>query len=251
MKMLPMTKQEWSEMKLTTKDFNKAKRALEAASVPRNDFIIMDDLVPSNPDPKLQERCQYWYNYLQDQSGAAKTKGNNPMAYNNSPTTANVSMTVAATAPKSDTQTQREYLLSRLDGLKSRYDSVPPKLCVTLRELFNLDAPGFPRKPQDLIDAITKGKFTLDQKRIDKINARQEEYDEDESGYDAWDDEFVLGFFKFTDLPKADRKGFDAAIASWESAAQATRDTIMTGDAAAGLAALQALEAWTPTGKPN
>ena len=181
------------------------------------------------------------------------------MAYNNSPTTAATNVQINATAPKTDLQIQREHLLSRLENLKPRWNDLPDTLREKLRKMFNLNAPTIPAKPQELIDAIKAGKFTLNQKKIDTVAAKQAEYEE-RAGEDAdpnycWDDYGTLDFITFTDLPKADRNGYEAAVMAYLDASEKTRDTIIVSDPATGLKALYDLENWMPTpaqiAKPN
>lgn len=253
---------------LSKQNFAKAEKALIAAGGLRSvglgspcaqpstpDFIICDDLVPCTKDvtaTEIEKRYRelaatYW------PASATKQPGIKPMAYNNSPTTAAVSLSVETT--KSESQTQREYILSRLEGLKSRWDVFPDELRQKMRKLFNLDARTYPAKPQDLVAAITAGKFTLDQKKIDKVNAMQAEYEashsEDVDPDYYWDDYSTLGFITFTDLPKADRKGYDAAMTAYTDDWQKVKDLTMTGNIADAMAAVQALENWTPPSKAS
>jgi hypothetical protein len=154
-----------------------------------------------------------------------KQKGNNPMRNYN---------TVASftQAPLSDAATQRNYLLERLDSLyypKTR----------ELEKTFNLYVDNTPKNYQELIDAIKGDKFKITEKAKQKLadmKDRDAEYIFPDPTY---------GFI--WDGPQPDRKGYSAALNEMEKTQTAARDTIMTGDAAAGLSALQAFEAWTPT----
>lgn len=175
-------------------------------------------------------------------SPETQEKGNNPMRIENTSATAYV------TAPKSDDATSRDYLLSRLaiyDGWRN------PKLN-ELSTFFNLGEDGRPKTYLQLIDAIKNDKFSLDDKAVKRLKRLQDDLGEDDE--DFLEEYGCYGPFYgivFNDLPKSDRKGYDAAVKELEALTKATKDTIMVKSPADGLAALQALEAWTPAGKAN
>lgn len=159
-----------------------------------------------------------------------KEEGNNPMRnYNDTYAVAAISN------PKSDEAIQREYLIGRLESA-----SYPKREKLT--DLFNLYVNNAPKSYKELIDAIKNDKFKLDAKRTARIDQRLEDLDDDEpyyGGIDAYDG--ILW-----DGPQPDTKGYGAATVEMQKQYTASKDAIMTGDAAAGLAALQAFEAWLP-----
>jgi len=232
---------------LSKQDFAKAEKALVAAEAKYMAQVI-DDFVPY-PVAKLPP-VQEWY--LEKTSPATKTQGINPMAYNNSPTTATTAVSINATTQKSDLQIQREYVLSRLDDMKGRWDVFPEALREKMRKHFRLFSDGQPSKPQDLIDAIKGGKFTLDEKRIKRLEA-QAEFGDDfgEEDYDPFSGYDLLGFFTFTDFPKPDRVGFNEAEQAYLADWQKVKDQIMTGDPTEAMKAVQALSDWTPPAKAS
>lgn len=194
-----------------------------------------------------------------DPWGVTKQEGINPML-NTKTTATNLEFNLSAEMPKSEAATQREYLLGRLEGLKSRYDEVPRKLRADLHKAFNLDAKDLPTDPEEFMKLLKKGDISLDQKRIDKLKARAETYEDDCDFDDMLDDEgkpniyryhSLTSFLVWKDAPKADLKGLAAAIDAWQKDFQTTRDTIMVSSAADGLEALQKMEAWTLKGSKS
>lgn len=167
-------------------------------------------------------------------------QGNNPMRIETNSATAIVS------AIKSDEAIQRDYLLDELRKLTD-YTWKDTKFEV-LRELFNMDAPIYPRTSQELIDAFTNGKVTIDQTKVD-ANTKFFAGVSDDGYYDDEGCGKSSRFYgiTFTDLPVADRKGYEAATAAYAKAQQDTKRTIIVSSPADGLAALVALEAWMPT----
>lgn len=137
-----------------------------------------------------------------------------------------------------NTNSERDYLASRLENAKYSKN---------FRSMFNLDAHQTPTNYKDLIAAIQGGKFTLDTKRTDRIDESVAEYAEAGETYHGYGP--LYGII-FTDLPKADGKGFAAASSENNKQFQTARDIIMTQDATAGLKALQDYEAWMPTVTP-
>lgn len=173
---------------------------------------------------------------------AIQEKGNNPMRIENTTATAYV------TAPKSDDATSRDYLLSRL----AIYDGWHDPKASKISDFFNLGEDGRPKSYLQLIDAIKNDKFSLDPKAVARLKRIQDEAAEDGEDFDVED--YGYGPFYgivFTDFPKADRKGYEAAMEEYGALKQTTRDTIMVKSPAEGLTALQTLEAWTPTGKAS
>lgn len=158
-------------------------------------------------------------------------EGKTPMRYNDN--YASASATVAA--QPSDTSVTRDYLLKRLasaDYPKNR----------KIIELFNLDVDNSPKTYQQLIDAIKNGTYTLDPKRTAKVDEAVADHEkQDCEYYGSVFDGIIWGG------PQPDKKGYTAAKEEQNKQYTAAKDTIMVGDAAAGLAALQAFEAWTPT----
>lgn len=189
----------------------------------------------------------------------SKQEGINPML-NTKTNATNLEFNLNAEMPKSEAATQREYLLGRLEGLKHRYDEVPHKLRADFRKAFNLDAKDLPTDPEEFMKLLKKGDISLDQKRIDKLKARAETYEDDCYCEDMLDDEgkpdiyryySLTSFLVWKDAPKADPKGYTAAIEAWQKDFQATRDIIMVSSAADGLEALQKMEAWTLKGSKS
>lgn len=168
-------------------------------------------------------------------------QGNNPMRIDNTTATAYV------TAAKSDDATSRDYLLSRLSLYEGWRNPKMPELST----FFNLNEDGRPKTYLQLIDAIKNDKFSLDDKAVKRLKRLQDNLDAEDEDFD---EEYGYGpFFGliFTDFPKSDRKGYDAAVKEFEALMKATKDTIMVKSPAEGLTALQVLEAWTPVGKSN
>ena len=154
-----------------------------------------------------------------------KKEGKTPMRYNDNYAHASV------TAPKSDAAVQREYLLERLDS------AYYPKVS-SFETLFNLYVDNSPKTYKQLIDAIKNGKYTIDPKVEKRLAAAEEE-----NGARYWHS-MIQGII--WDGPQPDQKGYEKALEDLRLESTKARDIIMTGDAAAGLAALQAFEAWTP-----
>lgn len=158
-------------------------------------------------------------------SDPKKQEGTTPMrAYNDAYASASVTTT------KSDTSTQRDYLLSRLERA---WDPKETELI----KLFNLNVDNKPTTFKELVAAIKDGKFKVDPKIEKKLDAV--EADEYEWFYGP-----LYGII--FDGPEPDFDGYRASIAEVRKQQIAAYDTIMTADAADGLKALQAFEAWTP-----
>lgn len=211
-------KYKMAKQDLSMNDFNKACKALQAANVPGHSFI---SILPKATCPCGEVPFGYF------PCEEMKKEGKTPMKnYNDSYACASVS------TAKSDTAVTRDYLLNRLEN--ARY---PKERGFT--DTFNLYVDNFPKTYKELIDVIKNGKYTIDSK-IEKQLAAVEA---DPS--DSWYAGAFAGFI--WDGPKADRPGYDQAVKDLKDRQIKARDTIMVKDADAGLAALEAFEAWTPT----
>lgn len=160
---------------------------------------------------------------------------------------------IEISAPPSDASKMRDYLIGRLSDMTGRFEWNDPMFS-TLAKKFNLNAPKRPTTSQAIIDAFKNGKVTIDQAKVDKqskyfaARAADEDFDDDD-----YEDGITSQYFgiTFTDLPVADHKGYEAAKEAYLKAKQDTKDTIMIADPSDGLAALKALQEWTPTGAAN
>ncbi len=175
-------------------------------------------------------------------------EGNNPMNTNT-----NLNLTVDASASgNTETRQQRDYLLSQF---RERFDGWRNDKREELAKLFKIYGPTKPQSAADLVAAIKADKFTIDQKKIDVWLAKQQYYAEDEGdefdAVKALQDNGTFFAMTFTDFPEPDHKAFNAALTAWEKAKQATKDLIMVSTPIDGLAAMNALTAWQPTGLAN
>jgi len=172
-------------------------------------------------------------------------KGNNPMRSTITPT---CSTEINVSVPSEESK-QREYLLQRLRDLT--YYSWQDPMYQKIKKIFNYGAPDVPENPVDLLEAFKNGDFTVDQKKIDKVKAAIAAREDKDS--DADDDFYFDRFYgiTFTKLPIFDEKGYQAAVEAYEKAKQDVKDTIMISPPADGLAALKALEDWTPPTTAN
>lgn len=162
-----------------------------------------------------------------------KEEGKTLMCYNDNYASASANVTTV----QSDTATQRDYLLSRL--AKADY----PKH-QELANLFNLYVDNTPKTYKELIDIIKNDKFTID-KKVEKALELNEETSDEERWY--WGPTHGIIWAGV----QPDRDGYNTAEKEKGKQFTAARDIIMTGDAAAGLKALQDFEAWLPVGKSN
>lgn len=138
--------------------------------------------------------------------------------------------TVNNATPLPTDQVQRDYLLGRIFDLECNKDS-------ELRKLFFVDDDEAPNSPKATAERLAAGKYVISNADSDK-----------EFGWHS-DSKSVI---KWRDPSKpADMAGYRAADEAFMKAKQATRDTIVITDPATGLTALQALEAWVPTGAAN
>lgn len=165
----------------------------------------------------------------------------------------NSAITFTTPSIPSDTSKMRDYLIGRLSAMTGVYEWNDPMLS-TLAKKFNLNAPLRPTTSQGIIDAFKNGKVTIDQAKVDKqtkyFAARAADLDYDDDDYEDGITSQYFGI-TFTDLPVADHKGYEAAKEAYLKAKQDTKDTIMIADPSDGLAALKALQEWTPTGAAN
>lgn len=151
----------------------------------------------------------------------------------------------ASVTQKTDLQNQREYLQGRLSEVRSsfRYGTLHNKM----RDAFAIDINNTPKTAKELIDGIKSGKFTLDEDKMAVqdvvIGTGDEIYDRDQDVYVYPSD--PLYAMNWGGL-SPDRVGYEKAKASFEDGMKAAADTIMIGDPTSALAAIQALEAWTP-----
>jgi hypothetical protein len=129
--------------------------------------------------------------------------------------------------------TERQYLVNRIRDIKYNFND-------TVINQYHLYGDNSPKTYQELIDAIKNGSYTLDTKRVAKIDAavlNDEKYTV-RSPFDG---------IKWT-LPGApDQAGYNLAKADLDSKYQAAMDIIQTADAATGLKALQDFQAWSFT----
>lgn len=165
-------------------------------------------------------------------------------------TTLNIMPAATATvSAQTDTQQQRGYLMDRLEKTSAYYGNKSESVKKAARELYNIDIDNTPKNLDDLIARLAAKDFTIDATKA----ALQAKYDGD---YTDDDDMYVPStrdyFYALTwNGPKADRVGYEAALDAFKTEITKAKDIIMIGDPAAGLTALQALEAWQPTGKAN
>jgi hypothetical protein len=211
---------------LKAEDFMKAKKALEKANVPGDIWVTFDtpSVFQFAPLPKAVPAVSLiddWYT-----EEPVKKEGKTPMRYNETNAYASVS------APKSDIAIQRDFLLSQLA------DAWYPKER-ELEKFFNLYVDNTPKTYKEMIEAIKNGKYTIDPKAAKQIEADED----DEDDFRCWGPLFGIVW----DGPQPDREGYTKARAEACKQKIAAERTIMTADGTAGLAALQAFEAWLPT----
>lgn len=230
---------------LSFQDYRNMKSKLQALSIPcvgeapcaTTNTISFTTCTPYSldcckPAPIPQPAQHYVSGYWTDN----EQQGNNPMRIETNSATAVVS------AVRSDEAIQRDYLMAEFSRLTA-YDQKFGEL----REFFNIDAPKYPKDTQTLIDAFKDGKIVIDQAKVD-ANTKLLSGEGGRSYDDA--DDYVGGRFyglTFTALPTPDYKGWEAAKEAYEALKTATKRKIIVGSPADGLAALEALEAWTPT----
>ena len=149
--------------------------------------------------------------------GCKQEEGNNPMNY----------ASASISTPATETQDQRKYLQSRLQDVYGAKKS-------PLQAQFGLIDDDAPETMKDLQERIAAGKFTF----LDEKDARP---------YHHWTE-----MLRWRDpAKKADQDGYTAAKTELKAKYQAALDTIKIDEPKAGLEAVKALEAWTPTGAAN
>jgi len=182
--------------------------------------------VPSSPCPRgggiecHPTVCDCW--------NVTQQEGKTPMRYNDNYASASASVQ----AQPSDTAVQRDFLLSEL----AKADYPKDK---ELRSLFNLYVDNTPKTYKDMIAIIQAGTYTIDPKIAKQI----------ESGLEK-DEDFCYGGPMHGIIwpgPVSDYDGFNVASVEKTKQFAAAKRIIMTDDAKAGLAAIQAFEAWLPT----
>ena len=165
-----------------------------------------------------------------DDTYCCKQEGKTPMRYNDNYASASASVQ----AQPSDTAVQRDFLLSEL--AKADY----PK-DTELRKLYNLYVDNTPKTYKDLIAIIQAGTYTIDPKVAKQLENTQEEAEDD----------FAPNWGPIHGIiwpgPVADYDGYKAAGTEKSKQYAVAKRVIMTDDAKAGLAAIQAFEAWLPT----
>jgi len=153
------------------------------------------------------------------------------MRYNDNYATANATVQSQPT----DTAVTRDYLLKRLASADYPKD-------VELLKFFNLYVDNTPKTYKDMIAIIQAGTYTIDPKIAARVAANEADADDE--------DECAFPFGPFHGIiwpgPVADRKGFESALVEKEKQYRAAKDAVMVSDAATGLAAIQAFEAWMP-----
>ena len=148
---------------------------------------------------------------------AIKEEGNNPM-------NSYASATIAA--PTTEAQDQRKYLARRLEEV---YDI----LRYPLEAKFGLADDEAPTSAKEFKERIEAGQFTFREHK--------------DGRYFYW-----MDAIKWRDpSKKEDKEGFAAACKDLKAKKQAALDIIKIDEPKAGLDAIKALEAWTPTGAAN
>lgn len=153
-------------------------------------------------------------------------EGNNPMNY----------ATATVHAATTETQDQRKYLSNRLDEIYY-------KLLRPLEAKFGLTDDDRPTSPKELKKRIEDGKFIIKGLPDDG----EDEDEDDYCYYGSW-----AQMIRWRDpANKADHDGYATALKELQTLRQKTLDTIKIDEPKAGLDAIKALEAWTPTGAAN
>lgn len=134
--------------------------------------------------------------------------------------------------PKSDEQTKRDYLTSRARAIADeKYDEA--------RNLFNIDVNDTPTTKDEIIRKLAAGEFTLNEHSFDDKGNLHRYFAA--SNTIEW----------FDPAKKRDTKGFEAALVAKDEMLKKTLDAVKIADPAEALKAVQAFEAWVPTGKAN
>jgi hypothetical protein len=181
------------------------------------------------PLPKAVPACVFTQQYY-------KEEGKTPMRYNDNYASANAYVA----SPQSDVATQRDFLLKELD-----LADYPKQK--ELQKLFNLNVDNTPKTYKEVIDIIKAGTYTIDPKIAKKVDA----FDLSDNGNDLDDYHYGPMYGIVWPGPVSDWDGYHTAEKEKSKQYSAAKRIIMTGDAAAGLKALQDFEAWLPVGKSN
>lgn len=145
--------------------------------------------------------------------------------------------TATVQAGTTETQDQRKYLSNRLEEIY--WEKFRP-----LDAQFGLMDDKAPTTPKELKERIASGKFTIVGLPKDD---EDDEFDDDAYFYGSWH-----RLLKWRDpAKKADHEGHKAAHKELRDLRQKTLDIIKIDEPKAGLDAIKALEAWTPTGAAN
>jgi hypothetical protein len=129
---------------------------------------------------------------------------------------------VESSTPKTDAQMQRNYFTQRISGI--RFSKT-----VDLQRQFGLMGDPAPETFDDFVSRINAGKFYFE-KESNKKNRWWRDYIE-------WRDPAV----------QKDEAGFEAAMKAFRVEEEKAADAVMALPAADAMAAVQALETWTPT----
>jgi hypothetical protein len=120
---------------------------------------------------------------------------------------------------------------SKINYLSGRVENIYFKKDAELRKQFGLVNDESPETAVEMVKRIQDGKFIIKDEYKDKRTYG------DAARYITWRDPAV----------KEDQAGYKAALKAFDVAHQDARDTIAIGTPAEGLAAIKALDAWTPT----
>lgn len=209
--------------------------ASQALNIPHK----LADTQPCNPQP-----C----------GGMSYAKEENPMRTESTPTSGTfITLASSADGSKTDLQTQREFLLSRWSDV-SRLYSYYGDITTKMKRAFNIDQYAKLNRPKtatEFLARIADGTVKLDPKKQaiqDLAIANGHGIETDDGEYVTGED--ILFALDFGD-PTPDRLGFEKAKEAAQLAIKAAKDTVMIGTPEAGLAALQALETWTPPAVAN
>ncbi len=210
------------------KDYVKEQQVHTHTLTPNNwnDLVLYGSttVMPNNslapmPSAQCQPPTASGFNWKHKVVEAVRNQeeGINPMNY----------ASASISTPATETQDQRKYLAQRLESVYC--DKRDP-----LESEFGLVDDDAPQSLTELKARIADGKFTF-----------REEKD-------------IRPYFYWTEMlrwrdpaKKADQEGFDAAKKALKAERQKALDIIKIDEPKAGLEAIKALEAWTPTGVAN
>lgn len=134
----------------------------------------------------------------------------------------------AAIQPRNeDMNTTNDLEYRRGNYLEGRLGDVSDYKMDELRQLYHIDDDLTPNTPKEMIDRITAGKYTIEDKK---------------HYYNSWD-----GFHWRDPALPADEAGFKTALKQKWKRYQDVKDAIILSPNADALAALKAFEAWLPT----